>query len=81
MIGRVKLQGETGALGFGVADGVEAGDLGARIFDADEVGEHAQDSGGKLGEPAIRAAAEEGDVSFFAEALGELAGVSGDDAW
>ena len=36
---------------------------------------------GKLGEPVIKAAAEEGDVSFVAEALAELAGVSGDDAW
>jgi len=38
-------------------------------------------SAGKLGEPVIRAAAEEGDVSFVAEALAALAGVSGDDAW
>ena len=36
---------------------------------------------GKLGEPVIRAAAEEGDVSFVAEALAELAGVSSDDSW
>ena len=36
---------------------------------------------GKLGEPVIKAAAEEGDVSFVAEALAELAGVSGADAW
>ena len=36
---------------------------------------------GKLGEPVIKAAAEEGDVSFVAEALAELAGVSGDDSW
>ncbi|HEX6218622.1 MAG TPA: DUF2336 domain-containing protein [Sphingomicrobium sp.] len=35
---------------------------------------------GKLGEPVVRAAAEEGDVSFVAEALAALAGVSGDDA-
>lgn len=38
-------------------------------------------SAGKLGEPVIRAAAEEGDVGFVAEALAELAGVSGEDAW
>ena len=42
---------------------------------------HVLHAAGKLGEPVIRAAAEEGDVSFVAEALAELAGVSGDDAW
>ena len=36
---------------------------------------------GKLGEPVIRAAAEEGDIGFVAEALAGLAGVSGEDAW
>ena len=42
---------------------------------------HVLHASGKLGEPVIKAAAEEGDVSFVAEALAELAGVSGDDAW
>jgi hypothetical protein len=42
---------------------------------------HVLYAAGKLGEPVIRAAAEEGDISFVAEALGEMAGVSGDDAW
>ena len=36
---------------------------------------------GKLGEPVIKAAAEEGDVAFVAEALAELADVSGEEAW
>jgi hypothetical protein len=36
---------------------------------------------GKLGEPVIKAAAEEGDVSFVAEALAVLAGIGNDDAW
>lgn len=36
---------------------------------------------GKIGEPVIRAAAEEGDVGFVAETLAVLAGVSSEDAW
>jgi hypothetical protein len=42
---------------------------------------HALHASGKLGEPVIKAAAEEGDVGFVAEALAELAGVAGDDCW
>lgn len=42
---------------------------------------HVLHAAGKLGEPVIRAAGEEGDISFVAEALAERAGVSGDDAW
>ncbi|HET7709344.1 MAG TPA: DUF2336 domain-containing protein [Sphingomicrobium sp.] len=38
-------------------------------------------SAGKLGEPVIKAAAEEGDVSFVAEALAEMAGVLSDESW